>query len=100
VYELYYKPGQTQQSESEKSAELDARLAKLESIVGVAQADRGEFSGRSLVEQLESLEERLKLLTPGQIEIVKKRLKAILPDLDKALEQKKTPTTGVEKKVR
>jgi len=122
VYELYYKPGQTH--DSTKEAELQARLAKLESIVGNVEQSGAcsslllsscplhltcvntnkkktmQLIGRNLTDHIEELEDKLRSMTPEKIDVIKKKVKELNTDLDKVTDPKKhSPSAETERRV-
>ncbi|XP_002732686.1 dynactin subunit 2-like isoform X2 [Saccoglossus kowalevskii] len=103
VYELYYKPEQAKFSEVSMIAELEQRLAKLETLVGEDPQKlsllRRETQSNGLVDAVAVMQARTTLLDPIQLEHVDARLQGLLQRLN-TIKTKKKSVEDVSKESR
>lgn len=92
TYELYYKPEQVKFSQSAKVADLEARLERLEAVLGseteVLTCLSNDTSGKGLVEVSKILNSKLTLLEASTLDQVEARLQAMNQKLNQIAEKK------------
>ncbi|KAG0174741.1 hypothetical protein DFQ28_002383 [Apophysomyces sp. BC1034] len=94
TYELYYTPETAKMHKQTKIADIDERIAKIESLVGTA-AGQGlddmpsNIASTSLINTISKLEQQITILAqPRQLETVGKRIKILNGELDRLNELK------------
>jgi len=99
MYELYVTPDVPVGTHAAtlKSAELEQRLSALEEALGGG----GEAGTKSLVEKLESLENKVSLLDAGKLEAVGRKTSTLATHLSALLKQKRqvAPSSEQEEKI-
>lgn len=94
LYELHSRPEQEKFTESAKVAELERRLAELETAVGSGSDKRGPLSsgvqGSSLTETLELLQARVSALDAATLDQVEARLQSVLGKMNEIAKHKAT----------
>jgi len=102
VYELYVTPDVPSgvHAATLKSSELEQRLAALESTLGV-EGHLASIGERSLVDKIESLENKVSLLDAGKLETVGRKATTLATHLAALLKQKRqvAPSTDQEQKI-
>lgn len=92
LYELHSRPEQEKFTESAKVAELERRLAELETAVGSGSDKRGPLSsgvqGSSLTETLELLQARVSALDAATLDQVEARLQSVLGKMNEIAKHK------------
>ncbi|KAK7009100.1 Dynactin subunit 2 [Biomphalaria glabrata] len=102
LYELYYRPEQTQFSKNAKLAALEERLERLENVVG-KQLDKmnvltADTENKSLIGAVATLNSKLSLLDASNTETVEARLNAVLQKMQQIAEKKeKEPQADPDK---
>ncbi|CAL1536482.1 unnamed protein product [Lymnaea stagnalis] len=105
LYELYYRPEQSQFSKNAKLATLEERLERLENVIGrsfdkmnVLTADS---ENKSLIGAVATLNSKLSLLDASNTETVEARLNAVLQKMQQIAEKKeKEPQADPDKQKR
>lgn len=101
VYQFAYKPGQASLAQTSRISELEARLNRLESVLG-ASSDKlsrltaGNSKG-TLLETAEHLSATASLLDSAQLDHIEGRLGALAQKLEGIAEKKKQIQHGEEK---
>ncbi|XP_062401813.1 dynactin subunit 2 [Sardina pilchardus] len=91
LYELHSRPEQEKFSEAAKMAELEKRLAELETAVGSGSDKQGPLSaaaGGSLMDTLELLQARVNALDAATLDQVEARLQSVLGKMNEIAKHK------------
>ncbi|XP_062853538.1 dynactin subunit 2 [Trichomycterus rosablanca] len=106
LYELHSRPEQQKFTESAKIAELEKRLAELETAVGSGSDKQGPLSaglqGASLMDTMELLQARVSALDAATLDQVEARLQSVLGKMNEiakhkaAIEDAETQTKVVQ----
>ncbi|XP_034022028.1 dynactin subunit 2 isoform X2 [Thalassophryne amazonica] len=92
LYELHSRPEQEKFNESAKMAELEKRLAELESTFGSASDKQGPLTaglhGTSLMETIEVLQARVSALDSATLDQVEARLQSVLGKMNEIAKHK------------
>lgn len=91
LYELHSRPEQEKFSEAAKMAELEKRLAELETSVGSGSDKQGPLSaasGGSLMDTLELLQARVNALDAATLDQVEARLQSVLGKMNEIAKHK------------
>lgn len=91
LYQLRYRPEQSQLQQTSRVAELEQRLNKLESVLGTSNENMARLGStlhnQSITEAVEKLESRFALLEPTQIETAEGRLTGLASKMDVVAEK-------------
>ncbi|XP_008318851.1 dynactin subunit 2 isoform X2 [Cynoglossus semilaevis] len=94
LYELHSRPEQEKFNESAKMAELEKRLAELETAVGSGSDKQGPLSagvqGASLMDTMELLQARVSALDAATLDQVEARLQSVLGKMNEIAKHKAT----------
>ncbi|XP_051562077.1 dynactin subunit 2-like [Myxocyprinus asiaticus] len=94
LYELHSRPEQEKFTESAKVAELERRLAELETAVGSGADKQGPLSagvqGASLTDTIELLQARVSALDAATLDQVEARLQSVLGKMNEIAKHKAT----------
>ncbi|MEQ2229373.1 Dynactin subunit 2, partial [Ilyodon furcidens] len=92
LYELHSRPEQEKFNESAKMAELEKRLAQLESAVGSGSDKQGPLNagvqGASLMDTIELLQARVSALDSATLDQVEARLQSVLGKMNEIAKHK------------
>ncbi|KAM3878242.1 dynactin subunit 2 [Diretmus argenteus] len=92
LYELHSRPEQEKFNESAKMAELEKRLAELESAVGSGSDKQGPLSagaqGASLMDTMDLLQARVSALDSATLDQVEARLQSVLGKMNEIAKHK------------
>ncbi|XP_046870207.1 dynactin subunit 2 isoform X2 [Hypomesus transpacificus] len=92
LYELHSRPEQEKFTESAKMAELEKRLAELETAVGSGSDKQGPLStgvqGASLMDTMELLQARVSALDSATLDQVEARLQSVLGKMNEIAKHK------------
>ncbi|KAM6976582.1 dynactin subunit 2 [Aplochiton taeniatus] len=92
LYELHSRPEQEKFTESAKMAELEKRLAELETAVGPGSDKQGPLSagvqGASLMDTMELLQARVSALDSATLDQVEARLQSVLGKMNEIAKHK------------
>ncbi|XP_059171561.1 dynactin subunit 2-like [Physella acuta] len=102
LYELYYRPEQSQFSKNAKLATLEERLERLESVIGKSfdkmNVLTADSENKSLIGAVATLNSKLSLLDATNTETVEARLNAVLQKMQLIAEKKeKEPQADPDK---
>lgn len=92
LYELHSRPEQEKFTESAKVAELERRLAELETALGSSSEKQGPLSagvqGASLMDSIELLQARVSALDAATLDQVEARLQSVLGKMNEIVKHK------------
>lgn len=92
LYELHSRPEQEKFTESAKVAELERRLAELETALGSGSEKQGPLSagvqGASLMDSIELLQARVSALDAATLDQVEARLQSVLGKMNEIVKHK------------
>ncbi|XP_034243413.1 dynactin subunit 2 [Thrips palmi] len=91
LYQLRYRPEQSQLQQASRVAELEQRLNKLESILGTSNENMARLGStlqnQSISSFVQNLESRISLLDQAQIDSVDARLSGLVTKMDSIAEK-------------